>query len=98
MAGRERNLEAVGRGVGQAVYGVRPEVVILLLFAVGDHWRARRLEPLDRVSNSFLVERFESRVHGVSLRDRVEQTARPRDAPNGLRRDMKAAHRGLCGP
>src|SRR5207302_7376843 len=41
MTVRKRNLKSVGRRVRQAMHGVGEEVVILSLFAVGDHGRAR---------------------------------------------------------
>ena len=60
-------LKPVRRRVGQAVHAVGPEVVVLALLAVGDHRRARRFEPLDRVADRFFVERIERRVGAVRL-------------------------------
>ena len=62
VARGERNLEAVGRGVGEPVHAVGPEVVVLALLAVGDDRRARRLEALDRVADGLVVERIQARI------------------------------------
>ena len=66
-AGRERDLEAVGRRVRQAVDAVRPEVVILPLLAIGDDRRAGGLEPLDGVADRRVVERVERGIVGVAV-------------------------------
>ena len=70
VAGGERDLEAVGRRVRQAVDAVGPEVVVLALLAVGDDRRAGRLELLDRVADRLVVERRRApgRAPSTSLR------------------------------
>jgi hypothetical protein len=54
------------------------------LLAVGDHRRARSLEPLDGVSDRFLIERVQCRVRAVSCRDRLNQLKRSWDTPDWL--------------
>ena len=92
VSGGERNPEAVRSGVGKAVHGVRPEVVILPLFAVGDDRRACRFEPLDRVADRVLVESIEARIVAVPLRHGLDQRGRPGQASDGFCWN----HRGPC--
>ena len=73
VAGRERDLEAVGGGVRQPVDAVGPEVVVLPLLAVGDDRRAGCLEPRDGVPDRLVVERVQRRVRAVRRRDRLDQ-------------------------
>ena len=62
MARRERDLEAVRRGVGKSVDAVGPEVVVLALLAVGDDRRAGGLELRDRVADGRVVQRVQGRI------------------------------------
>jgi len=71
----ERKLQPVRCQVGQAVNAVRSEVMILALFAVGDHRRTRRLEARDRVAGRFFVERIEHRIGAVCGGKRFNQTS-----------------------
>src|SRR5665213_18283 len=54
MPGGEWDLESIWRRVGQSMYAIRPEVLILALLAVRDDWGTGRLKLLDGVSNSFI--------------------------------------------
>ena len=84
VAGRERDHEAVGRGVRQPVHGVGPEVVILPLLAVGDHRGAGRLEPRDGVANGRLVQGSQAGIVAVLRGEGLDQLGRSRDAADGL--------------
>ncbi len=84
MAGRERNPEAVGGGVGQALDAVGPKVVVLALLAVGDHRRAGRLEARNGVADGIVVERVEAWVGAPVFGDRLQQRRRSRDTSNGF--------------
>ncbi len=80
----ERKLESVRRQVGQTVDAVGSEVMILALFAVGDHRRTGRFEARDRVADRFFVERIEHRIGAVCGGKRFNQTQRPGNAANRL--------------
>ena len=66
--GGERNAEAVGRRVLQALDAVGPEVVVLALLAVGDHRRAGGFELPHRVLDGGVVQGFEARIGAVAER------------------------------
>src|SRR5437763_5357506 len=51
VTGRERDLETVRRDIREPLHRIRPEIMILPLFAIGDDRRTRRLEPLDGIAN-----------------------------------------------
>ena len=96
MPGREWDLEAIRRRVRQPVHAIRPEIVILLLLAVGDHRRACGLESLDGVSDCLLIERIQCRVRAVSCRERLDQPKRPRNTPDWLGWDRHWCKPPLC--
>ena len=72
----ERKLEPVRLQVGQAFNAVRSEVMILALFAVGDHRRTCRFEARDRVADRFFVKRIEHRIRAVCGRERFLERSR----------------------
>src|SRR5260370_15317617 len=55
------------------MHGVRREIVMLTLFAVGNDRRARGLEPLDGVSNGNFVERSEVGILAVGFGDSLDE-------------------------
>jgi len=55
VASGERNLEAIRRCVFQSMHGIRPEIMIFALLAIGDDWGTCRLKFLDCVANSFFI-------------------------------------------
>ena len=59
------DLETVGGGIRQAVYAVRPEVMVLPLLPVRDHRRAGSLELLDRVPRGLFVKVIQARVSAI---------------------------------
>src|SRR3954469_21893654 len=84
VTGREWNLESVRRCIGQSMHAVGPEIVVLSLFAVGDHGRAGRFEALNAVANRRVKERRQCRVRDISCGDRLDQFKRSWDATDGL--------------
>src|SRR5258708_38389728 len=60
--------------------GVRREIVILPLFAVGNDRRACGFEPLDGVSNGNFVERNEVRILAVGDCDSLDEIGGSWDA------------------
>jgi hypothetical protein len=59
VAGGERDLETIRRGIGKSMNGVRPEVVILSLLAIADYRRAGRLEACDCIPNGGIIKRIQ---------------------------------------
>jgi hypothetical protein len=73
VAGSEWNTKTIHIGVGQAMDGVSPEIVVLPLLAVGDDRRSGHLEALDGVANCLLEESVEAGVVAVgALKGRDE--------------------------
>jgi len=80
VPGGERYLEAIGRRVAQPVDAIGPEVVVLVLLAVADHWRAGGLESLDGVADGILIQRLEVRMIAAFVGDGFDEGQRTRDA------------------
>jgi hypothetical protein len=69
---RKWDFETIRRGVWQSVYGIRPEIVILALFAITDNWRTCGFELLNRVPDRVFVKGIklwvgESPVSAIAL-------------------------------
>src|SRR5689334_20280053 len=83
MAGSKGNAKSIGRGVRQSFDAVRPEIVILALLPIRNHWRASGLELRNSIPNGLFVQRLEARVHAVASRgNRIQQMPGARDAPD----------------
>lgn len=66
MASGKGNFETIGSRVGQAMHGIRPEIVILPLLPIRDDGRAGRLELLNGVPYGVFVKRIQARIRIVS--------------------------------
>src|ERR1700693_5551365 len=86
MTGRERDLEAVRGRIRQSVHGVRPEIVIFSLFAIGDYRGSSGLEAFNCVSNGLIENGIQHWIVRVSQSlNGLHQLTWPRDATNWLR-------------
>src|SRR5258708_19108470 len=90
----ERDCEAIRCRVRKPMHAVRREIEILPLFAVGNHRRARRFEPLDGVSNRIFEERSEARIFAVALCDSLADIGGAWGASH--RAGWGAGGRGAC--
>ena len=86
----EWKFEPIRGQVGQAIYAIGAEVMILALLAIRDHRRAGRLEARDRIANGVFVERFQGRITAVGFGECFDQTMRSWDAPDRLGRNGHA--------
>ena len=86
----EWKFEPIRGQVGQAIYAIGAEVMILALLAIRDHRRAGRLETRDRIANGVFVERFQGRITAVGFGECFDQTMRSWDAPDRLGRNGHA--------
>src|SRR5688572_24384335 len=88
VAGGERNLEAIGRGVFQAIDRIGPKVMVFALFAVGDHWGTGFLETSDRVADGVVVDGVQGGVGMITeLCDLIDQARRPRNTADWFGRN-----------
>ena len=92
VSGRERDLKAIGRGIGEALHGVGPRIVVLALLTVGDDGRSRGFELLDGVPNC--PERLR-RTAAPTLMLRRRRPPRPQST-GGAEEYCRSVRSGWC--
>src|SRR6266403_5645556 len=90
----ERDNEAVRSRIRKPMHAVRAEIVILPLFAVGNHRRACRLKLFNGLPNRIFIERVQARIFAIALCDSLDEINGPWDTANWLGRYRDWRSRG----